>query len=113
VQVHNCRVKVCYNKRVGDPVLAPVGVSEILPSVSSRHKLRRAANVVTSGNRFLRTKSPEALLACLRELGVRNSRSLETSFIAARNPALMKKVIDLVSKENREAAHYFRRINEF
>jgi hypothetical protein len=113
VRVQNCRVKVCYTKRAGDPILTPVGSSEVLPSVSSRHKLRCIANVVTSGNRFFRTKSPEAMLACLRELAETDARNMENIFTAAKNPLLRKKVADLISKENREAAHYFRRINEF
>lgn len=113
VQVQNCRVKVSNNVRRGDPVFAPVGSSEILPSVSSRHKLRREANVVTSGNRFFRTNSPEALLACLREASETNHQSMHNSFIASKNPLLRKKVAELISKENKEAAHYFRRINEF
>jgi hypothetical protein len=112
VRVGHVRIKVCRAKRRGRGLLTAARNTAIVPSVSSKHPARKVANVVTSGNRFLCTKSPEELIACLTLLKSNGARSMVDSFVASKNPLLMRKALDLVLSEGMEAANYFRRINE-
>ena len=112
IRVGHVRVKVCRERRRGRGLLTAARKEAVVPSVSSKHPARRNANVVTSGNRFLCTKSPEELIACLTLLKSNGAKSMVDSFIAAKNPHLMRKALDLVLNEEIEAANYFRRINE-
>jgi hypothetical protein len=113
IRVGSSRIRVCRGRKCGDALLAPVGPTEILPSVSSRHRLRKFANVITSGNRFLRTRAPENLLACLSIIKESDSANMINSFFASQNPLLLRKATELICKEEKEAAQYFRLIHEF
>ena len=113
IQVRNSRIRVCRERKCGNALLAPIGPTDVLPSVSSRHPSRKFANVVTSGNRFLRTNNPGDLVACLSVIKESNSGDMTNSFLASQNPLLFRKVRELVCKENREAMQYFRLIHEF
>jgi hypothetical protein len=113
VQVQFSRVKVCRDKSTSDGLLGPVGPTEILPSVSSRYRWRKQANVVTSGNRFLRTSRPDELIACLSTIASPHSPKMADAFIGSRNTLLSRKAFDIISREAMEAAQYFRRIHEF
>ena len=49
--------------------LRPIGYTAVLPSVSTRYPNRDRANVVSSGNRFFHTKSPQLVAELCEELG--------------------------------------------
>jgi hypothetical protein len=112
IRVGASRIKICADKKHDGALFGGVGPTEVLPSVSSRYKLRRFANVVTSGNRFLRSKAPDDLLACFAAVDPSIPDSMSKGFFESKHPLLMRKVTDLIFKEEREAAHYFRRIHE-
>jgi hypothetical protein len=113
IQVRSSRIRICGGRECGNALLAPAGPTDVLPSVSSRHRSRKLANVVTSGNRFLRTSAPDKLLACLSVIKGSDSPDMTNSFIASQNLPLMRKARELVWKEEREAWQYFRLIHEF
>lgn len=113
VRVGSSRIKFCRTRQPGPAAFKPVGETEILPSVSSRHKLRRDANVVTSGNRFLMVKSINDLVRCLDKFRDMPARELNAMIAASETPQLMRKTASLISKEEKEAALYFRRIHDF
>ncbi|HXC35283.1 MAG TPA: hypothetical protein VNV43_05370 [Candidatus Acidoferrales bacterium] len=112
VRVGHVRIKVSCSKKSGRGLLVPAMSEAVIPSVSSRHPARRLANVVTSGNRFLCTNAPEELVGCLSLLKSNGAKSMVDSFLAAKNPLLMRKALDLILSEEIEAADYFWRINE-
>jgi len=111
IYIGNSRIKIGASKTdVFD--LIPVGPSEILPSVSSRNKLRGFANVVTSGNRFLQTAQPEELAECLTRIEKNRDHPERNSHRKTKRPLLLQKAIDLVYNEERETAEYYARIHE-
>ena len=112
ILVKTSRIKLCRGKVCDEGLFRGVGPTEVLPSVSSRHHLRRLANVVTSGNRFFRTRAPEAVLACLSAIEPSGSDEMIKAFRASKHRLLMRRLVDLVCKEEREAAQYFRRIHD-
>lgn len=112
VRLRNSRIKVSHGKKIPGAAFQSTGENEIVPSVSSKHADRKRANVVTSGNRFIRTNRPEAVYDCLSAIEASGPDSMRKDFIASKHPLLMQKVIELVSKEEKEAHHYFRRIHE-
>jgi hypothetical protein len=112
IKVRASRVRVHQGRKIHGAIFRPAGESEVLPSVSSKQLARRRANVVTSGNRFFCTSVPEEVLDCLAAIDASGPDRMRRSFLASRRPLLMRKVADMVSKEEREAAEYFRRIHE-
>lgn len=112
VRLGHVRVKVCCTRPCGRNLLVSAGKAPVLPSVSSRHPARKLANVVTSGNRFLLTKSPDDLIACLNSLKMNGTKTMVEDFIVSKNPLLWRKALNLILREETEVANYFRRINE-
>lgn len=112
VRIGHVRIKVCRSKARGRCILTAVGPKDILASVSSRQRSRKLANVVTSGNRFLQTKSPDELISCLSVLKSGGYKNMSDSFIVSKHPLLMRKALDLILREETEVANYFRLINE-
>jgi hypothetical protein len=112
VTARSSRIKINQHKKRDGDLFTPAGESEVLPSVSSRNKHRAKANVVTSGNRFIRCRAPNELMDCILSLEGRGSQRMANHFIASKHPLLMRRVIELVSMEEREAALYFRRIHD-
>jgi hypothetical protein len=113
IGLRTSRIKINREKKCGGSIFRSVGGPEILPSVSSRYRLRGLANVVTSGNRFIRTSAPDAFFDCLAAAEASGPDRMTKTFLASRHPLLMRKVLDLISKEEKEAAQYFQRIHEF
>jgi hypothetical protein len=106
------RVKVLTTMPTAPVLLEAVGPSEVLPSVSSRHILRAAANVVTSGNRFLKTSTPDLLIECFQKIAdVRSSNDMSLFAQSALSP-LCRKALELACKEDSEANCYFQRTHE-
>jgi hypothetical protein len=112
-KVGHSRIKIQRGKGYDGGMFGPVGDTDVLPSVSSRHRQRHRANVVTSGNRFIRTSMPDEVFCCLGAVEACGPDAMTKAFVASRNPMLMRRVVDLISKEEMEAWEYFRRIHEF
>jgi hypothetical protein len=113
VRIGLVRVMVRHTAAIEASELEAVGSSEVLGSVSSRHQSRQLANVVTSGNRFLRSRSSTLLLECLRDLGTAWP-GLKSTPPRLSHPvsSLQSKVFDLIYREEQEAINYINRIHD-
>src|SRR6266568_399224 len=110
VRVGSARVRIRFGKNSEGIDLVPVGKTEILPSVSSKHKLRPLANVVTSGNRFLETGAPERLFQHLAEIESAQRGGNAPERLRGKRPPLFTRAFELVCKEEQEATDYYSHI---
>src|SRR5262249_109638 len=113
IQCGLVRIKICQEECDGQGELKKVGAEEILDSVSSRNEVRSLANVVTSGNRFLKTGHPGELVECLRNFEETPRTANSNRMKAQKASNLLQSARSLVAKEEAEAADYLKRIDEF
>jgi hypothetical protein len=109
LRVGHSRIRISTQQASAKTPLEPVASTDVLPSVSSRNCMRPNANVVTSGNRFLKTQSPDLLIECFEKL----SSSQKAGFqLKGDGGSLFKAAQALIGKEDNEAANYLRRVHE-
>lgn len=105
-RVGNVRVKISTRKTLATnhPTITPVSREAVIPSVSTRFDGRQNANVVTSGNRFLVTDSPNLLISlCENRLnGIQNDGFSELRYQWGQ----------ILSREEQELAAYFKKYND-
>jgi hypothetical protein len=112
IRVVDSRIKVQRGRKIAGALFDGVGNLDVVPSVSSKYIHRQDANVVTSGNRFIQTNRPDEVLDCLAAMKESSLGRIKRSCLGSKVPILMRRIFDLLSKEEREAAQYFRRIHE-
>jgi len=103
VAIKGFRVKICNAFSDSLHMLSSVGSEEVFPSVSSRAPNRHLANVVTSGNRFLRSGKPELVLEELRLIKIIAGRECLAPLLPEQHNPLRSKLIALVLREQQEA----------
>ena len=105
-RVDNVRVKISTRITLATnrPTIRPASREAIIPSVSTRFEGRQNANVVTSGNRYFVTDSPELLISLCENgpNGVQNDGFAE----------LRSQWKRILSKEQRELSAYFKKYND-
>jgi hypothetical protein len=111
VRVRDLRIKVSLQEMSSNAILDPVGPFEILGTVSSRDSLRSCANVVTSGNRFLKTGAPGMLIDCFKRIALAVPEDLVDSTKSGAEASFFNAALRIVRNEQREAFEYFQRIN--
>jgi hypothetical protein len=108
-QIGIVRIKIrCKCELATSGELVPVWRRAVLPSVSSRFPKRSQANVVTMGNRFYHSDSPELVSAILSELKMQESHKSKTPPKPSRQSHgdLSTRLKRLISVERREAENY-------
>lgn len=102
VRIGPLRWKIRIQPSTGDEAsLVPVASTAVLPSVSSRYPSRAGANVVTSGNRFLVSSDPVAVMEALE--AIKTDEAMRMSLIASSLRSTLKRLLRV---ENAEFTNY-------